>query len=158
MFLVDRIVAAVDAVARGLAILLVIVITASMALQVFFRYVLNSSLSWSEEVSIWALVWLVFIGSVVLMREWEHINIPTFVNLLPLRFRPYVIIVAKGLTLLFLAVVAVLGYEMVSKGYHADAPVLHLSTRWAKLSIPLGATLMLVLGANQGGPGSESLS
>ena len=37
--------------------------------QVFFRYVLNSSLQWSEEASIWAMVWMVFVGSVVVMRE-----------------------------------------------------------------------------------------
>ena len=131
-----------DAIANWLAIALVGVIAIAMILQVFFRYVINSSLSWSEELSVWALAWLVFIGSVVLIRQWGHINIPTFVNQLPLKWRPYVIILAKGLSLAFLVTMTVLGFQMIFYGFHADAPVLHLSTKWAKLSIPIGGVLM----------------
>ncbi len=131
-----------DRIARWLAIALVGVIAVAMILQVFFRYVVNSSLSWSEELSVWSLVWLVFIGSVVLIRSWEHIHIPTFVNWLPLKLRPYVIIAAKCLSIVFLATMTYLGFEMILFGFHADAPVLHLSTKWAKLSIPVGGALM----------------
>ncbi len=131
-----------DSIAQWLAIALVGVIAVAMILQVFFRYVVNSSLSWSEELSVWSLVWLVFIGSVVLIRNWEHINIPTFVNWLPLKMRPYVILLAKGLSLAFLVTMTYLGFEMILFGFHADAPVLHLSTKWAKLSIPAGGALM----------------
>ena len=138
----DAALAVLDRLAQWLAIALVGVIAVAMILQVFFRYVVNSSLSWSEELSVWSLVWLVFIGSVVLIRDWEHINIPTFVNWLPLRLRPYVIIVAKCLSIAFLATMTYLGFEMILFGFHADAPVLHLSTRWAKLSIPVGGALM----------------
>lgn len=131
-----------DWIAQWLAMALVAVIAIAMILQVFFRYVINSSLSWSEELSVWSLVWLVFIGSVVLIRNWEHINIPTFVNWLPLKMRPYFIIVAKGLSLTFLVTMTWLGFEMILYGFHADAPVLHLSTKWAKLSIPVGGAVM----------------
>lgn len=138
----DAVLAVLDRLAQWLAIALVGVIAVAMILQVFFRYVVNSSLSWSEELSVWSLVWLVFIGSVVLIRNWEHINIPTFVNWLPLGLRPGVVIVAKCLSIVFLATMTYLGFEMILFGFHADAPVLHLSTRWAKLSIPVGGALM----------------
>lgn len=131
-----------DRMVQWLAIALVGVIAVAMILQVFFRYVVNSSLSWSEELSVWSLVWLVFIGSVVLIRNWEHINIPTFVNWLPLKLRPYVIIAARCLSIAFLVTMTYLGFEMILFGFHADAPVLHLSTKWAKLSIPTGGALM----------------
>ena len=138
----DAVLAVLDRLAQWLAIALVGVIAVAMILQVFFRYVVNSSLSWSEELSVWSLVWLVFIGSVVLIRNWEHISIPTFVNWLPLGLRPCVVIVARCLSIAFLAAMTYLGFEMILFGFHADAPVLHLSTRWAKLSIPVGGALM----------------
>ena len=138
----DSVLKIFDWVAQWLAMALVAVIAIAMILQVFFRYVINSSLSWSEELSVWSLVWLVFIGSVVLIRNWEHIHIPTFVNWLPLKLRPYVIIIAKGLSLTFLVTMTVLGFQMILFGFHADAPVLHLSTKWAKLSIPAGGAIM----------------
>ena len=138
----DAALSVLDRLAQWLAIALVGVIAVAMILPVFFRYVVNSSLSWSEELSVWSLVWLVFIGSVVLIRNWGHINIPTFVNWLPLELRPYVVIAAKCLSIAFLTAMTYLGFEMILFGFHADAPVLHLSTKWAKLSIPVGGALM----------------
>lgn len=138
----DSVLKVFDWIVNWLAMALVAIIAIAMILQVFFRYVINSSLSWSEELSVWSLVWLVFIGSVVLIRKWEHIHIPTFVNWLPLKLRPYVVIIAKGLSLAFLVTMTVLGFQMILYGFHADAPVLHLSTKWAKLSIPAGGAIM----------------
>lgn len=43
----------------GLAMALIV------ALQVFFRYVLNQSIFWSEEVARFLLVWLTFLGATV---------------------------------------------------------------------------------------------
>jgi TRAP-type C4-dicarboxylate transport system permease small subunit len=60
---------AVDIVARLASIFFVLAVLIIMSSQVFFRYVLNSSLQWSEEASIWAMIWMVFIGSVVVMRH-----------------------------------------------------------------------------------------
>ncbi|NCX29545.1 MAG: TRAP transporter small permease subunit, partial [Rhodobacterales bacterium] len=62
---VKKITQAVDFVARLVSIFFVLCVLVFMTSQVFFRYVLNSSLQWSEEASIWAMIWMVFIGSVV---------------------------------------------------------------------------------------------
>ena len=37
--------------------------------QVFYRYVLNASLIWSETVSAWCMVWIVFIGAVSTIHD-----------------------------------------------------------------------------------------
>ena len=41
------------------------------------------SLIWSEEVSAWCMVWVVFLGAVSLMRRDGLVSIPIFVTLLP---------------------------------------------------------------------------
>jgi hypothetical protein len=43
--------------------------TVVVAVQVFFRYVLNQSLFWSEELARYLLVWLSFLGASVAYRD-----------------------------------------------------------------------------------------
>lgn len=46
--------------------------TAVVILQVFFRYALNHSLFWSEELARYLLVWLTFLGATVAYRRRMH--------------------------------------------------------------------------------------
>lgn len=49
-------------------------------LQVFFRYVLNHSLFWSEEVGRILLVWITFLGATVAYRRKAHVGIDVLVR------------------------------------------------------------------------------
>lgn len=56
-------------------------------LQVFNRYVLNVSLSWSEEFQKFAFIWLVFIAIPVAYNRSAHLRVETFFDLMPQRLR-----------------------------------------------------------------------
>ena len=142
--LVDGIEAVARAAVLGLALLVLLVMLA----QVFFRYVLNSSLQWSEELAVWGMVWMVFIGSVLLVRRSEHISITTLARLAPPAVRPYLVIFNKAAGLVFLAIVGYYGFEVFGGTFHAKSPSIGLSTRWIKLAIPTGAVLMAVVAAH----------
>ena len=144
MAVLDKLVELGDKLSRYAVIVFGITIAVVMLAQVFFRYVINSSLQWSEEISIWALIWMVFIGSAVIMREWAHINIPTFVNLIQIKIRPYFLLFAKLETIAFLVAVVWYGFAVFNQNFHARSPSLDMSTRWAKLAIPVGGVLMLI--------------
>jgi TRAP-type C4-dicarboxylate transport system permease small subunit len=144
----DRIVGAIDRLAQAFVVFMVASVTAIMLAQVFFRKVLNSSLQWSEELSLFGLVWIVFIGAVVLMRNWEHINIPTFVNVVPIKARVWFIAFSKLASIVFLAFLIWYGFDVFSQNFHANSPSLGVSTKWAKLSIPVGSVLMVLFGVN----------
>ncbi len=58
-------------------------IVAIALLQVFHRFVLNSSLSWSEEAQIFGHIWIVFLGIPVAYRRGAHLFIETFCDMLP---------------------------------------------------------------------------
>ena len=141
--LVDGIEAAAKAAVLGLTLLVFIV----MLGQVIFRYVLNSSLQWSEELAVWGMVWMVFIGSVLLMRRWEHISITTLVRYAPLTVRPLLVVFNKMAAFAFLVIVGYYGIEVFAGSFHAKSPSIGLSTRWIKLAIPTGAVLMAVVAA-----------
>ncbi len=44
-------------------------------LQIFFRYVLNTPLRWPEELSRLLLVWLTYLGALVLSESGHHISV-----------------------------------------------------------------------------------
>lgn len=123
---------------------LVIAMLAIMLVQVFFRRIVNDSLLWSEDVAVWGLIWVVYLGSVHLMRNWEHVSIPMVVIALPLRLRIWVIIASKLLVLVFLGALAWYGLEVVLLPFHNVSTGTGISSRWIKLAVPVGSILMTV--------------
>ncbi|PXF31088.1 C4-dicarboxylate ABC transporter permease [Pokkaliibacter plantistimulans] len=50
---------------------------------VVLRYAFNSSISVSEELSRWFFVWMVFTGSLILLKERAHLGVDTLVKQFP---------------------------------------------------------------------------
>lgn len=64
--------------AAALAVMVVLVFG-----NVLLRYVFNSGITVSEEVSRWLFVWLTFMGAVVAMKEHGHLGVDMLVGRLP---------------------------------------------------------------------------
>jgi TRAP-type transport system small permease protein len=52
-------------------------------LQVFNRFVLNQSLSWSEEFQIFCHIWIVFLAIPIAYRRGAHLSVESFSSMLP---------------------------------------------------------------------------
>ncbi len=76
-----------DSLADGVLALLGVTLVGLVLVSVFFRYVLNSSLSWSDEVVRYLFVWFTLFGAAVTLREREHIRVEYFVEKLPRALR-----------------------------------------------------------------------
>ncbi|MEX0343914.1 MAG: TRAP transporter small permease [Rhizobiaceae bacterium] len=124
--------------------ILMVILVAVMVAQVFYRYVLNSSLTWSEEVAVNLMIWVVFLGSAILVRRWEHVQIPTVVQASPAGLRTALIFLARLASMACMVVFLWFGMEAFFGSHHATSFTTGISTRWIKLSIPVGAALMLV--------------
>jgi TRAP-type C4-dicarboxylate transport system permease small subunit len=72
-----------------------------IGVQVFFRYALNDSLFWSEELGRVLLVWLTFCGASVAYRRGAHIGVDTLVERLGARGRRVAGIAAQAVALVF---------------------------------------------------------
>jgi TRAP-type C4-dicarboxylate transport system permease small subunit len=138
----DRVLDTLDLATRWVAIALATAIILILLAQIFFRYFLNSSIVWSEEVATWCLVWLVFLGAAALMRRWDHVQVPMLIRGLPLRIRPALIVFAKLATCLAVALIAWYGLQWVLGPIHIRSQTTDISTRWIKLAVPIGAGLM----------------
>lgn len=68
--LLRRVRKGVDAV----GVLLFLATFAGIILQVFFRYVMDSPVAWSEEYTMIAYMWAVFWSAAFMVREQEHVS------------------------------------------------------------------------------------
>ena len=72
-------------------------------LAVFFRYVINYSLFWSDEVVRYLFVWFILLGSALTLRDRVHLRVEYFIN----HFPPKVRRAAECLSLLLIAAFSV---------------------------------------------------
>ena len=78
----------IDLYCRGLKVAIAICLAVMVVLvfgNVVLRYVFNSGIATSEELSRWLLVWLTFLGAIVALREHAHLGVDTLIRALPPR-------------------------------------------------------------------------
>ena len=69
--------------------------------QVYTRFFTTHSLTWSEELSRYALVYLVFLSAIILARQKGHLSIENLVNILPVPVARVVRVISILLQILF---------------------------------------------------------
>jgi len=84
-----------------------------LAAQVFFRYVLNSSLSWPEELARFVFTWIIFLGAALAIRDGLHIRIDLLVERLPPKIGKRLRAFTSCLVLVFLVMMVILGIDLV---------------------------------------------
>ena len=82
------------AIALCLATMVVLVFT-----NVVLRYIFNSGIATSEELSRWLLVWLTFLGAIVALREHAHLGVDSLIRALPPRGRLICFVLSYALML-----------------------------------------------------------
>lgn len=100
---------------RYICIVLMSSMTLILAVQVFMRYVMRDSLSWSEELARYIFVWLIYIGISYGAQIMKHIKIEAALLLFPMRARPYVELLGDILFLGFALFVVYSSWGIVEK-------------------------------------------
>ncbi len=104
-----------DKLEMTICIILMSILSVVLAIQVFFRYVMGDSLSWSEELSRYMFVWLVYIGIAYGCKVMRHIKIDAGLYLFPKDARKYVVIIGDVIFLCFALVIVYYAYGLVVK-------------------------------------------
>ncbi len=97
--------------------LLIFTYTAMLAIasaQVFFRYVINLSISWSQDLLTYMLIWSVFIGISLAVKKRKHIKVELAFVILPERMQFYLKIFSN---LVFMAFCGIFSYYSMIKVY-----------------------------------------
>jgi TRAP-type C4-dicarboxylate transport system permease small subunit len=114
-------------------------------LQVFFRYVLNESLFWAEELVRGAMLWGIMLSAALVGAARGHIRVEVLELMLPPRGRRVVIWVANVLTLAFCLILLWAGLQFVDRTWMQQSPVLDVPKWTVYLAIPVGAVLESLL-------------
>ncbi len=110
--------------------LLFIAILAIVLLAVFFRYILNDSLAWSDDTVRYLFVWFTLLGSVVVLRDRRQIRVEYFVERLPPRRRRAVETAMFAMVLVLYAFFIVAGFTWVWKTSGTHTSSLQLPLNW----------------------------
>jgi TRAP-type C4-dicarboxylate transport system permease small subunit len=113
--------------------------------QVFFRYILQVSVPWTEEAARWFYAWQIFLGSALAMKEGYHLRVTFVIERFPASLRAGVEVVTAVAGLVFLGGVAWGSLLMMRAVYPVEAGSFSLSTTYLYLAIPVSLAIMLAL-------------
>lgn len=113
-------------------------------LQVFFRFVVRSPLYWTEELSRYSFVYVVFIGAAWAGKNSMHLGVDYFTSKLPNTVMGILKIVLDFLILLFAAVIVIVGFQVVPVNLKQLSPALNIPMGMVYAAIPIGFALLFI--------------
>ncbi|RBP91480.1 TRAP-type C4-dicarboxylate transport system permease small subunit [Cytobacillus firmus] len=99
---------------------------AAMSLSVFgnvvLRYVFNSGLTWSEEMSRYLFVWMVFLGAIAALKDKMHLGVDIVVNSLPKGLQKAAFLISNAVVLYLLWLVLEGSWKMTLLNMNSTGP------------------------------------
>jgi TRAP-type C4-dicarboxylate transport system permease small subunit len=119
-------------------------LVAVVVLSVFFRYILVSPLTWSEEVGRYVMIWVGFLAASIATRQGLHVGVDFVVQWARPDKAVWLRGMARAATAGFLLIVMVYGFVLVTNLWDQYSPVMDIRMTWPYLAIPVGSLLMLI--------------
>jgi TRAP-type transport system small permease protein len=124
---------AAGAYCRLLEVLLVALLVAMVAMvfgNVVLRYGFNSGITFSEELSRWAFVWMTFLGAIVALKENGHLGTDMLVGRLGPAGKKVCLAIAETLMLYTVWLILSGSWAQVKLSVAVEAPVTGWSMAW----------------------------
>lgn len=123
---------------------MLIFLTILVVLQVTTRFVINVPLAWTEEIAKYLMIYIVFFGSGLAMRNNQHIAIDFMVEILKGKSKVVLEKIILWVCGIFSVFLIYFGSQLTFRVIEQSTPTLQYSMAWAYAAIPLGALLMLL--------------
>lgn len=129
----------------GIPLICMILMTTIIFVQVVGRYLFHYSISWSEEVGRYLVIWITFGGSVLAFRRGAHIGVNALVNILTPKIRYYVTLLSQVITICFFIVLGYYGtIHTINQIIHLQlGPATRLPMAIPYSAIPIGSVLVI---------------
>jgi TRAP-type C4-dicarboxylate transport system permease small subunit len=110
---------------------------------VFFRYIINHPIFWTEEFARYTMFYMVMLGSAVAFREGKHPALLFIIQKFPIRFVKVWNFIKDTIIIIILIIIFKEGYFMALDEIIMKSPALRISFFWIYLAFPIGALLMI---------------
>lgn len=114
-------------------------------LQVFFRYILNESLFWAEELVRGLMVWGVMISSALVAASRGHIRVEVLELMLPPAGRKIVVWICDALSIAFSLILLWAAIQLMDRSWLQQSPLLEVPKYTVYMAIAIGAGLEALL-------------
>ena len=133
----------IDGLDRTVQILLVILlcgILLTTLTQVIWRYVFNAPFMWTEELARDFGIWMVMLGTGLILREQGHLGF----EILPESWKPVLRLIADVSVIFFSIALLRPGFRFVAVSFNRESAAIRMPLWILYLAIPVGLVLMLI--------------
>jgi TRAP-type C4-dicarboxylate transport system permease small subunit len=139
-----RLTASSDWLLCKVCIALFMAILVTMVLQIFFRYIFNAPLIWTEELARYLYIWACWCGAPVAMRRGNHVVITVLAERLPRRVAQVIALTTHAIALFFLLQLAFQGTLLAMRSHTVEAITLPIPWSMIYVAAPISAVLMIL--------------
>ena len=127
-----------------LAALILLLMAGTVALQIYFRYILNEPLFWPYETALFFFVWLIWIGGATGMRDERQIRVDFFEQFFPAPLRRGVALFNSLISITFMILVVYYGVKVTAVQASAEYDALPFRRDVLFSVAPIVGSLMVV--------------
>lgn len=131
-----------------ITIFVVIILTGILVVTVltgvFFRYVIRDSLSWTEELARYLMIWAALLAVSVGIKDKEHVGIQLLIKQFPPIITKFITFIVYIITIIFLGVLSFKGYQVAARAENQLSLALNISMYWPLMSIPVSGALAII--------------
>lgn len=142
--MITRLLSGMDTMVNWILALIMTAMLVVVSAQVWYRFVLNNPLAWSEELARYLFVWISFLGSAVGVRMRVHLGIDLIDKILTSGGRTVMTVLVNLLIQIFLVVVIFWGIKILKVVQFQKSASMGIPMTWPYLAVPVGSGLMLL--------------
>lgn len=137
---ISKVILKTELAATGLMLILIFVLVFTSAI----ARTIGMPINWAQDISLLLFGWLSFIGADVVIKSNGLIRIDMLVTHFPQAVQKFLMVIFDLMMLLFLLVLTVYGFLLVTQSWNRTFNTLRLSYAWCTLAVPVGSLLMLL--------------
>ncbi len=100
-------------------------------------------INWAQDISLLAFAWLTFVGADIVAKTGNLIRIDMLEKHLPKVIRKTLMVIFDIAMVLFLLILIVYGFILVSQSWYRSFQTLKMSYAWCTLAVPVGSLLLI---------------
>ena len=113
-----------------------------ICLQVFFRYVMNAPLAWTEELARFGFIWMTFVAGYLGARKAQHISVELIQDMFPKGVKRFMQFISYIITAVFFFVVSYYLLFLWGRLARQMSPALKIHMNQVYLGILIGSIFM----------------